>query len=63
MILVTRAPHEQSITRIVDVKAKVVVEKRFTMRSNPYPPNFRRMAARIMEPATGASTWALGSHR
>lgn len=29
----------------------------------PYPPNFRRIAARIIEPATGASTWALGSHK
>ena len=26
------------------------------MRSSPYPPNFSKMAARIIEPATGAST-------
>lgn len=32
-------------------------------RISPYPPNFRRMAAKIIEPATGASTWALGSHK
>lgn len=32
-------------------------------RINPYPPNLRRMAARIIEPSIGASTWALGSHR
>lgn len=29
----------------------------------PYPPNFKRIPARIIDPATGASTWALGSHR
>ena len=29
----------------------------------PYPPSFSRTAARTMEPAMGASTWALGSQR
>lgn len=29
----------------------------------PYPPSFSKTAARIMEPAIGASTCALGSHR
>lgn len=33
------------------------------IRANPYPPNFRRIAARTIDPAIGASTWALGSHR
>lgn len=33
------------------------------IRSIPYPPNFRRIAARIIEPATGASTCAFGSHK
>lgn len=33
------------------------------IRIRPYPPSFRRILARIMEPAVGASTWALGSHR
>jgi hypothetical protein len=33
------------------------------IRSIPYPPSFSRTAARIIEPATGASTWALGNHR
>lgn len=32
-------------------------------RRIPNPPNFKRMAARIIEPATGASTWAFGSHK
>lgn len=33
------------------------------IRSMPYPPSFSRTAARTMEPAMGASTWALGSQR
>lgn len=33
------------------------------IRSIPYPPSFSRMAARTIDPAIGASTWALGSHR
>lgn len=28
----------------------------------PNAPSFSRTPARIIEPATGASTWALGSH-
>lgn len=31
--------------------------------SKPNPPNFKSTPARIMEPTTGASTWALGSHK
>src|SRR5580658_7029715 len=30
-------------------------------RRKPYPPIFKRIAARITEPAVGASTWASGS--
>lgn len=33
------------------------------VRTKPYPPNLRRIAARIIEPATGASTCAFGNHR
>lgn len=33
------------------------------MRINPYPPSFSKTAAKIMDPATGASTWAFGSHK
>lgn len=33
------------------------------MRIKPYPPSFNKTAARIMEPATGASTCAFGSQR
>ena len=30
--------------------------------NNPYLPNFNRTPAKIILPATGASTWAFGSH-
>lgn len=33
------------------------------MRIRPYPPSLRRRAASNMDPAIGASTWALGSQR
>ena len=32
-------------------------------RINPYPPNFNKIAAKIIDPTTGASTWAFGSHK
>lgn len=33
------------------------------IRIIPYPPSFSRIAARIIDPAIGASTWAFGSHK
>lgn len=33
------------------------------IRSIPYPPSFSRTAASTIDPAIGASTWALGNHR
>lgn len=33
------------------------------IRRIPYPPNLSRIAARIIDPATGASTCAFGSHK
>jgi hypothetical protein len=33
------------------------------IRSKPYPPSLRRIAARIIDPATGASTCAKGNHK
>ena len=33
------------------------------MRISPYPPSFSRIAAKIIDPAMGASTWAFGSHK
>ena len=32
-------------------------------RMIPYEPSFKSTPAKIIEPATGASTWALGSHK
>lgn len=32
-------------------------------RIRPYPPSLRRMAASTIDPAIGASTWALGNHK
>lgn len=34
-----------------------------TIRAIPYPPNFNKIAASTIEPAIGASTCALGSHK
>lgn len=61
--LVTRAPHEQNITRTSERELEEIVENNEISRISPYPPNFRRMAARIIDPATGASTCAFGSQR
>jgi len=30
---------------------------------NPYLPNFKSIAANLIDPATGASTWAFGNHK
>jgi hypothetical protein len=32
-------------------------------RNKPYPPSFNKIAAKIIDPATGASTCAFGNHR
>lgn len=32
-------------------------------RSSPYPPNFSKIAAKIIDPSKGASTWAFGNHK
>jgi hypothetical protein len=41
----------------------VTSDRRMVICTLPYPPSFSRMAARTMELAIGASTWALGNHR
>lgn len=41
----------------------VIGSRMIVIRIIPYPPSFNRMAANTMEPAIGASTCALGSHR
>ena len=37
--------------------------KRPIMRIIPYPPIFNKIAAKIIDPIVGASTWAFGSHK
>lgn len=60
-------PVRQAPRREMDRKNGVVGEvrggKRFDRRIKPYPPSFSKILARIIEPAVGASTWALGSQR
>lgn len=46
------------LTNILFIYLKIM-----TIRVSPYPPSFSKIAARIIDPATGASTWALGSHK
>lgn len=41
----------------------VTGSKIIAIRIIPYPPSFSRIAARIIDPAIGASTCALGSHK
>lgn len=62
-ILVTRAPHEQNTIRGKEINFIDVVTNNEISRISPYPPNFRSIAARIIDPATGASTCAFGSHK
>lgn len=56
------APSVQTLTRILLINEfdDWTIEE---IRIRPYLPNLRRIAARIIEPATGASTWAFGSHK
>lgn len=51
------------IDDIMGAKEKFVHSKAIEDRRIPYPPSFNKIAAKIIDPATGASTWALGSQR
>lgn len=60
--LVIIIPHSDS--RINGYAIDLVTGSRIMeIRIIPYPPSFNRIAARIIDPAMGASTWAFGSHR
>lgn len=61
-IAVARMP-KMEIRRRSIKESRQVGERRGERRSIPYPPSLSRVPARTMEPAMGASTWALGSHR
>jgi len=62
IIPVTQAPHI-AMEEIRGVRGALVHTRAIEVRSMPYLPNFKRIAARTIEPATGASTCALGSQR
>lgn len=57
---VTIAPHKKKIINIRKSKFKIIPVS--IIRARPYVPNFKITPARITDPATGASTWALGNH-
>lgn len=56
------APHRASTMNGRNMSV-FVVGRTCIMRMMPYPPSFNRIAARTIEPAIGASTWAFGSQR
>jgi hypothetical protein len=60
--LAIQAPHRLKVM-IGDLILVTMSGKLYDTRNRPYLPSFSRMPARIIDPATGASTWALGSHR
>lgn len=60
--LVIIIPHKDNIMKGYAMNS-VSGFRNVVIRSMPYPPNFSRTAARTMEPAIGASTWALGNQR
>jgi hypothetical protein len=53
--LVAEAPIRASLISIEDLNF-TILGKIDKIRTIPYPPSFRRMAAKTMEPAMGAST-------
>ena len=59
--MVTNAPHND--TAMSNVEFFKICGCPKNNRNKPYPPNFSRTPAKIIEPATGASTWAFGNHK
>lgn len=59
---VARMP-KMAMSIIGNVWFRLFSWSRGDVRRMPYPPSLRRVPAKIMEPAMGASTCALGSHR
>lgn len=55
-------PYRAILIRIEDLLI-FILGKMDNIRANPYPPNFSKIAAKTIEPAIGASTCALGSHK
>lgn len=59
---VKTAPQIEIVARMLD-RSEVLKTRTVPKRIKPYPPNFRRIPAKSIEPTTGASTWAFGNHR
>lgn len=59
---VITAPINEIVVTKFDIDA-FTGRNREDRRNKPYLPSFKRIPARIIDPATGASTWALGSQR
>ena len=62
-IRLTIDPPNSAIVSQIQLNKRAVDEKIGKMRNKPYPPSLSRIPASTMDPDTGASTWALGSHR
>lgn len=60
--LVIKAPHIEILVNVI-TKFKFPANITALSRSNPYPPSLSKIPARIIDPDTGASTWALGNHK
>ena len=60
--LVMIMPHRDNMMNGYAIKL-VTGFRSNVIRSMPYPPSFSRISARTIEPAMGASTWALSSQR
>lgn len=60
--LITKDP-QRFVDRIKVVMLFSTKVDRAVIFISPYPPSFRRMPANTMDPETGASTWAFGSHK
>jgi hypothetical protein len=60
--LVATAPHNEILISIDEFNIHNFGNN-WIIRANPYPPNFSKIAAKIIDPAIGASTWAFGNHK
>ena len=53
-------PNKDTIIKVLKTLLAVITELSHKI---PKPPNFNKIPAKIIEPYTGASTWARGSHK
>lgn len=60
---VVMAAPQDVIANIAGVIGCISRGKEDNIRKSPYTPSFSRSAAKIIDPAVGASTWAFGSHK